>query len=84
MYCVNRLHFLVEVGFCHVHMNDNGKQGDIVDVVPQTSTAKSTIKIKKNRAISSATTKIIPTLLTHGVFGMPLLHPRGANHLVEG
>ena len=40
---VNRLDFLLEVGFCHVHVKDNGEQGDVVDVVSQTSTAKSTI-----------------------------------------
>ena len=67
-----------------MHVKDNGEQGDLVGVVPQTSMAKSTITKKKNRAISSATTKIPSTLATHGVFGMPLLRLHRANDLVQG
>ena len=84
MYCINRLHFFLGMGFCHVHVKDNGEEGNLVDVVSQTSVAKSTVKNKKNQVISSATTKILPTLAAHGVFAMPLLRPHGANDLVEG
>lgn len=55
-----------------------------MDGIPETSTTKSSIKKEKNRTLSSGTTKIVATLATHGVFGMPLLRPRGANDLVEG
>ena len=60
---------------------DSGKQGDLVGVVLQTSTAKSIIKNKMNQVLSSATTKILPT---HDVFGTPLLRPHGAIDLVGG
>ena len=83
MYCTDRLHFLLEVGFCHVRAKDSDELGDLVDVVPQTN-GKLTIKNKKNRTILSATMKILPTLATHGVFGMLLLCPHGVNVLVQG
>lgn len=67
-----------------MQLKDNGEQEDRVDAIPETSTTKSSIKNEKNRTFSSATTKIVATLATHGVFGMPLLRSRGANDLVEG
>ena len=83
MWCINRLHSFLGVGFCHVHVKDNGEQGDRVDVVSQTSTAKLTVT-NNNQTILSATMKILPTLATHEVFGMPLLRPHRVNALVKG
>ena len=49
-----------------MHVKDNGERRDRVDVMPETSTTKSTIKNEKNRTLSSATMKIVPTLVSHG------------------